>query len=167
MYGFGDVSAEHDTIAGLDLRLVPSLGVGYQWVETPTLSFNTDAGISYVHRQFAHDGSDDSVAAQLAYHVKWKVNDKVSVFHDLEYYPALSRIDNYFFTANAGVPLPDREDVQRVQGRIPLRLIRPRPRTQRRPLRPQRRVESLINSDREFVVSRTNPARNDRDPDTG
>lgn len=102
-YAFGDVVAEHDTIAGLDLRLVPTLGVGYQWIEKPNFSFNTDAGVSYIHRQFAHDGSDDTVAAQLAYHLTWKASDKVSVFHDLEYYPALSRIDNYFFTANAGV----------------------------------------------------------------
>lgn len=103
LYAYGDVRAEHDTIAGLDLRLVPGVGLGYQWVEEPSLGFNTEAGVSYLHRQFAHDGSDDSIAARLAYHLTWKINDKVGVFHDFEYFPGLDRINNYFFNTDAGV----------------------------------------------------------------
>lgn len=103
LYAYGDVRAEHDTIAGLDLRLVPGVGAGYQWVDQPSLGFNTEAGVSYIHREFARDGSDDSVAARLAYHLTWKVNDKVGVFHNFEYFPGLDRIGNYFFTTDAGV----------------------------------------------------------------
>ena len=103
LYAYGNVRAEHDTIAGLDLRLVPGVGVGYQWVETPSLGFNTEAGISYLHREFARDGSDDSVAARLAYHFNWKINEKVGVFHNFEYFPGLNRINNYFFNTDAGV----------------------------------------------------------------
>lgn len=103
LYGYGNIDAEHDTIAGLDLRLVPGVGVGYQWVETPQLFFNTEAGISYLHRSFSHDGSDDTVAARLAYHLKFQINDKVSAFHDFEYFPGLDRIDDYFFTTDAGI----------------------------------------------------------------
>jgi putative salt-induced outer membrane protein YdiY len=103
VYGFGDVRGEHDTIAGLDLRLVPSAGAGYQWVDTPSLGFNTEAGISFIHREYAHDGTDDALAARLAYHFTWKINDKVGVFHNFEYFPGLNRIDNYFFDTDAGV----------------------------------------------------------------
>ena len=103
LYAYGNVRAEHDTIAGLDLRLTPGVGLGYQWFESPKFSFNTEAGISYIHRSYAHDGSDDAVAARLAYHLKYKFNDKVSAFHDFEYYPGLDRIDNYFFDTDAGI----------------------------------------------------------------
>ena len=103
LYGYADLRAEHDTIAGIDLRLVPGVGIGYQWVESPTFSFNTEAGVSFLHRSYSHDGSDDALSARLAYHLTAKLNDKVGVFHDFEYFPGLNRIDNYFIDTDAGI----------------------------------------------------------------
>jgi putative salt-induced outer membrane protein YdiY len=102
-YGFGLIQAEHDVIAGIDLRLSPSGGIGYQWVETPDLDFNTEAGVGYLYRKYSHDGHSRSMDARAAYHLKWKVNEKVNVFHDFEYLPGLDRITNYFFDTDAGV----------------------------------------------------------------
>lgn len=102
-YLYVSVEAEHDVIAGLDLRLAPSIGGGYRWIDQPNLSFSTEAGFGYLYRQYAHDGEMGSPDARLAYHVKAKFNDKVSAFQDLEYLPGLDRIDNYFLNADLGI----------------------------------------------------------------
>lgn len=103
-YAYASVEAEHDVIAGLDLRLAPSVGVGFQWVDQPTFSFSTEAGIGYLYRQYAHNnGETGSPDARLAYHLKAKLNDKVNIFHNMEYLPGLDRIDNYFFDTDLGL----------------------------------------------------------------
>jgi putative salt-induced outer membrane protein YdiY len=103
LYGYASVQAEHDTIAGLDLRLAPMVGPGYTWFDEPVFTFSTEAGIGYLYRQYAHDGETGTAAARLAYHLQSQINDKVSAFHDMEYLPGLDRIDNYVLNADLGV----------------------------------------------------------------
>lgn len=102
-YGYAAVEGEHDVIAGLDLRLAPTVGVGYKWFDEPAFGFSTEAGIGYLYRQYAHDGESGNPAARLAYHLKSKLNDKVSLYHDLEYLPGLDRLDDYFLNADLGI----------------------------------------------------------------
>ena len=102
-YGYASVEAEHDVIAGLDLRLAPSVGVGFKWVDEPAFGFSTEAGIGYLYRQYAHDGENGSPDARLAYHLKAKLNEKVTLIHDTEYLPGLDRIDDYFFDSDLGL----------------------------------------------------------------
>jgi putative salt-induced outer membrane protein YdiY len=103
LYAYGDVRAERDVIAGLDLRLTPGVGAGYQWFDSPKFKFNTEAGASYLYRSYSKDGTSESVSMRLAYHVNWAINDKVSLIHDLEYFPGLDRIGNYLITTDAGL----------------------------------------------------------------
>jgi putative salt-induced outer membrane protein YdiY len=103
LYAYADARAERDVIANIDLRLTPNAGVGYQWVETPRLAFNTEAGAGWLYRSYSHDGSDSAATLRAAYHLTAKVNDKVGLFHDLEYFPGIDRIDNYFVLTDAGV----------------------------------------------------------------
>jgi len=102
-YGYGVVDAEHDVIAKIDLRLSPGVGVGYQWFDTKVFSFNTEGGIGWLYRKYAHDGHTSSVDARAAYHLKWVPVAHVNVFHDFEYLPGLDRLSNYFFDTDAGV----------------------------------------------------------------
>jgi putative salt-induced outer membrane protein YdiY len=102
-YGYGNIRADHDTIAGIDLRLAPGVGAGYQWFEKPSFNFNTEGGAGWLYRQYAHDGEDSAASARAAYHLKVKFNDKVSGFHDFEYLPGLNNINNYFFDTDAGI----------------------------------------------------------------
>jgi putative salt-induced outer membrane protein YdiY len=103
LYAFGSIRYEHDRIANLDYRLTPGLGLGYQWVETPDLSFNTEAGLSYVAEKFSDGDSNDFIAARFAYHLKKNFNEKVSFFHNLEYYPSLEALSDYLLVADAGL----------------------------------------------------------------
>lgn len=102
-YGYASVEAEHDAIAGMDLRLAPTVGAGYTWFDEPVFAFSTEAGVGYLYRQYAHDGEMGNAAGRLAYHIKSKLNDKVSLFQDTEYLPGLDRIDNYFLNADLGI----------------------------------------------------------------
>ena len=102
-YGYANVEAEHDVIAGLTLRLAPGVGAGYQWVDTPQMGFNTEAGAGVLYRKYAHDGDRVSASARLAYHFKAKLNDKLSLFNDAEYLPGLDTINDYYFDTQAGV----------------------------------------------------------------
>ena len=103
VYGFAALRVEHDTIADLDLRLTPSVGVGYQWVETPDFNFATEAGLAWIYEEYGDGGSDNHIAARLAYHVDRKFNEKVALAHNLEYLPSLEDTGDYNVNADAGV----------------------------------------------------------------
>lgn len=102
-YVYGLLSLEHDRIADLNYRAAPGVGVGYQWVDRPDMSFNTEAGLAYVYEDFIHSDSDDHIAARLAYHLTKKLNDTVSVFHNLEILPAFEDPGDYNLDTDAGI----------------------------------------------------------------
>jgi putative salt-induced outer membrane protein YdiY len=103
MYAYANARVERDLIAKLSLLFTPGVGVGYQWYEKPDFHFNTEGGLSWLYRDFSNDGTTESAALRLAYHIDKKLNDKVTLFHDMEYLPGLDRIDNYFFDTDAGI----------------------------------------------------------------
>ena len=102
-YGYGIVTYEKDHVADLQFRIAPGLGVGYQWVESPTFNLQTEAGVSYVYEDFDPGGDNDFVALRLAYHVDKKLNNKVLLFHNLEYLPALEDFGDFLMKADAGI----------------------------------------------------------------
>ena len=103
VYGFASLRAEHDRIADLDLRLTPSLGVGYQWVEKPDLNFNTEAGLAWVYEEYSDADSEEHVAARLAYHVDKKFNERVSLRHNLVYLPSLEDGSDFNLDTDLGL----------------------------------------------------------------
>jgi putative salt-induced outer membrane protein YdiY len=102
-YGYANARVERDRIAALDLRFTPGVGVGYQWVESADFNFNTEAGITWVYEDYETGDSDSHFAARLAYHVDKKINEKVKLFHNLEYLPSLEDIDDFNVNADAGL----------------------------------------------------------------
>ena len=102
-YGYGLFRVEHDRIADVNVRLLPFAGVGYQWVESDDFNFNTEAGLGYVYEDFTNAPTDGHFAARLAYHVDKKINDKVKLFHNLEYFPSLEDISDFNVDADAGI----------------------------------------------------------------
>jgi putative salt-induced outer membrane protein len=102
-YGYGLFRYDHDRLAFLNYRLSPGVGVGYQWVEKPDFNFATEAGVSYVYEDFSNDGNQDRVALRLAYHVDKKLNEHVSLFHNLEWLPAFDDPGDYNINSDAGI----------------------------------------------------------------
>ncbi|HVT90543.1 MAG TPA: DUF481 domain-containing protein [Tepidisphaeraceae bacterium] len=103
LYGYGLIKAEHDRIADLNLRLSPGVGLGYQWIETPALSFNTEAGLSYVIEDYIHGDDDNHIGFRLAYHLKKQLNESVGLFHNVEWVPAFEDPGDYNFVADVGI----------------------------------------------------------------
>lgn len=104
LYGYANARVERDLIAGVSLRLTPGGGVGYQWIDQPDFHLQTEGGISWLYREYTHNGgTSETVAARAAYHVDKKLSPGVAVFHNFEYYPGLDTINDYFFDTDAGI----------------------------------------------------------------
>jgi putative salt-induced outer membrane protein YdiY len=102
-YLYGGIRYEHDRIALLDERVIPGIGVGYQWFETPDFKFDTEVGLAYVHEKFENGDTNDAMSGRLAYHLKKSFSDdKFQLFHDLEFYPSLERIDDFLVITDVG-----------------------------------------------------------------
>lgn len=103
LYGYGLTRVERDRIADLDLRISPGAGVGYQWIDKDKLHFSTEAGLGWVYESYHDDGTDSHPSARLAYHIDTKLNDAVSLFHNLEFLPSLERLSDFNVNADAGM----------------------------------------------------------------
>ena len=101
-YAYALMRYDHDRLAFLNYRLSPGVGVGYQWIESADLNFSTEGGVSYVYEDYT-SGQTDRVALRLAYHVDKKLNDAISLFHDVEWLPAFRNPADYTLNADAGV----------------------------------------------------------------
>jgi len=102
-YNYALVRVEEDNVANLALRVSPGLGVGYRWVNKPEVHFNTEMGVSYVWEKFDNDGTNEHVALRFAYHFDKKLNDKVSLVHNVEYLPSVEDIGDFNLNADVGV----------------------------------------------------------------
>jgi putative salt-induced outer membrane protein YdiY len=101
-YGLAVAGLTHDRIAHLNYRLTPGLGIGYQPFESPAFNLRGEAGVSYLYEDFSPGGVDSKVALRLAYHVDKQLNDRVSVFNDVEWLPAFENPADYVLNADAG-----------------------------------------------------------------
>ena len=103
-YGFLDGQVRKDRVADLDLRVVPSGGVGYRFFEQPDFTLAGEAGLAWVYEKYTNGThTREDVSLHLAYHVTKKFNDEVSAFHDLEYLPSVERSRNYIVNTDVGL----------------------------------------------------------------
>ena len=103
-YDYVGVKANHDRIADLELRLMPSAGVGYQWVENSRTNISTEVGGNWVYERFSNPTrTDDFFAARFAYHIEHKLNDGVSFIHNFEFLPDISDFSNHLINTDAGI----------------------------------------------------------------
>jgi putative salt-induced outer membrane protein YdiY len=102
-YGYALAKVEHDAVADLEIRFTPSVGVGYQWFEGPTLNFSTEAGLAYVYEKFKHQDSNDFLGPRLAYSVDWTPIPVLTLYHTFEYIPAFDDFTgDYLLNVTAG-----------------------------------------------------------------
>jgi putative salt-induced outer membrane protein YdiY len=101
-YVFGNTAAKVDHVADLDLRLIGGVGAVYQWKETETLKWGTEAGLSYVDEDFEDDEFDtDFLAARFASNLMWQFSSTSAFTQVAEVLPSLddsedviARVDN-------------------------------------------------------------------------
>jgi len=102
-YAYAQTRVEQDQVAKLDLRVIPGVGLGYQWYDTPTFKFSTEGGLDWVYEQYETGGTNEHFAARAAYHVEKKLNETVTLFHDFEYLPSLHELNDFNINADAGI----------------------------------------------------------------
>jgi len=102
-YLFANASGYKDRIQNLNVRFVPGVGVGYQWIESPTLNFNTEAGLSWIYEDYENEPIKESLATRLAYQIDKTVYDRVKLFHKLEYIQGLESDAGYLINTDVGV----------------------------------------------------------------
>jgi putative salt-induced outer membrane protein YdiY len=103
LYGFASAAVERDRVAELNLRLTPAAGAGYQWVERPGLNFNTEAGLAWVLEDYENGRRDENVSLKLAYHVDKQLRDGIAAFHNLQLFPSVQDVGDYYLITDAGV----------------------------------------------------------------
>src|SRR5262249_47533428 len=102
-YGYGNLRAEKDRFADLNLRLTTGVGLGYQWVETETLKFNTEAGISYISEHLHGDDDNNYAAARIAWNLDWTLYPALTFFQYTRWYPSLERISDHLVETQTGL----------------------------------------------------------------
>jgi putative salt-induced outer membrane protein YdiY len=103
-YGYGNLAAAGDQVNFLTLRFTPGVGAGYQWIETSSFHFNTEAGASWLYQDYSTlPHATESFAFRVAYHVdkSWDAG-RIGVFHDLELIPAVED-GQFVINTDAGV----------------------------------------------------------------
>lgn len=103
LYGYAALKIEHDRVAALDYRVTPSVGLGYQWIESPETNFYTEAGVGYRFEKYDDGSKNDEAVARLAYHFDHALSEGVLLFHNLEYSPAFTDPGDYNLLTDAGV----------------------------------------------------------------
>jgi putative salt-induced outer membrane protein YdiY len=87
---------ETDTKADIDLRYYAGVGCGYQWKESETFKWGSEAGITYFVVDYKNDEDKEYPAARLANTISWKINDKTSFDNTVEAFPSLEDVEDFY-----------------------------------------------------------------------
>lgn len=90
-----------DTLANIDIRYSAGVGLGYTWVDDGKTTFLTEAGLSYINEEYRNVApgaidSRESLAARVAYNLKYAFSDKTKLVHGVEAYPSLEDADDIY-----------------------------------------------------------------------
>ncbi|MBN1765418.1 MAG: DUF481 domain-containing protein [Sedimentisphaerales bacterium] len=106
-YSFLNGRFKKDHIADLDRRIIAGLGVGYQWIESDPMNFNTDAGVAMLCEKYTTQDeitTNDEFSLQVGYHFDMKVTKTIDFIHNMIYYPSASgSISDYYLSTDAEI----------------------------------------------------------------
>jgi putative salt-induced outer membrane protein YdiY len=103
IYGYANAKGEKDGVADLALRFVAGAGAGYQWFETDTFKWNTEAGLSWVSENYTDDTPHtDYIAARLASNLEYVLYPGLTFFQYTRLYPSLEDIQDQLVDTATG-----------------------------------------------------------------
>jgi len=103
-YSYLHSSYKNDHIADLDHRIILGPGVGYQWLESEEMNFSTDGGFSQIFEKYSTAAAttyNDEVSYKLGWHFDRKLNSRITFLHNLNYFPGMTELSDYYLTADA------------------------------------------------------------------
>ncbi len=102
LFVLADVNYMKDRIADLDGRAIGTLGMGYQWVESKQMNFNTNLSFGGMHEAYTHpDRNDDTIVGQVGWHFDRALTDTLTFVHDFRLNPDLEKPRNEVLETSA------------------------------------------------------------------
>lgn len=95
-YWLGQLSAESDEQAGVDLRWTAGAGLGRQVLDNDEWKWSVEGGLSYFNEEFDSGADDSYLAARLASRADWVYSEKTSFGNVLELFPSLEGGDDVY-----------------------------------------------------------------------
>lgn len=78
-----------DDFRDLDLRTTVGLGLGYRWLKSQRFSLSSEAGLTYISRNYEKSPDETDLAGRISVDVEGQITDTLSVFEKLTLYPSL------------------------------------------------------------------------------
>jgi putative salt-induced outer membrane protein YdiY len=94
LYGFARLDATGDSKQGLQLRLIGSLGAGYQFWSTDETKFAAEAGVAYTHEDYKGQTADGYAALRSAAKYFRAITEDLKFNGGLEWLPGLEDWDD-------------------------------------------------------------------------
>lgn len=88
-YWLLETSLLSDEFRELDLRTTSSAGVGYRWIDRDDIQLATEAGLTYITRNYESGDDENGLSARLAGIFEWDVSETFSFTEEIRLYPAL------------------------------------------------------------------------------
>jgi hypothetical protein len=107
LFAYGNARADQDQVNFLNLRLLPSVGLGYQWIERPDFNVSFRGGPAWLYEDYSTSpGAKSSIGFALSYHIDKSFDgDRIKVFNDVALFPSLENWDDFVAVAGGGVRL--------------------------------------------------------------
>lgn len=101
-YGAGELRYYYDALADLDYQTMILLSMGYDLMKDEDTKFTLEAGPAYIMEKKG-GARDEFVAARLAASVEHRIDQRVLLWEQAEYLPALNDPSVYLVLAEVGV----------------------------------------------------------------
>ena len=107
----GSADFEIDDFEELDLRAISTASIGRFFIREENLVFKGFAGLGYRFESYTDGTTQKDPTGVLGYEVDYDLNSRLSLFHDLTYYPSFSSPSkNYLLVTNFGGEMPITND---------------------------------------------------------
>jgi putative salt-induced outer membrane protein YdiY len=94
-YAYGNLAAEHDFTAALDLRSTVGAGLGHEFRSDDDWDLSGELGLSYIDDKYLVSTDDNEyLSARVAYKAEYKGSEKWGLTHEGEIFPSLEDGDN-------------------------------------------------------------------------
>ena len=105
LFAYGNLRAEQDEVNFLNLRVLPSAGAGYQWIERPDFNVSFRGGPAWVYEDYSTSpDAKSSFGLNLSYHLDKSFDeDRIKIFNDIALVPSLQDWNDLVAIGGAGV----------------------------------------------------------------
>jgi hypothetical protein len=105
LFVYGNARAEQDQVNFLNMRLLPSVGAGYQWIERSDFNVSFRGGPAWLYEDYSTAPDPrSSIGLNLSYHLDKSFDgDRIKVFNDIALFPSLENLDDFVAIADGGV----------------------------------------------------------------